>query len=340
MTSKQFNVYIHKDLSEDWRIVPTDGLYGVLTLNWLFDSKRCGIPPELVENMYDDHDGLAIQRKGEDDSFSVLYISVDDVSESMHLLQAISVLNWISQMSISIYCSKERYKEVKGFANDNIAFILKGAVSKHDAMLHEQFDLVMTFGPGALHFIRLGLPVILLGPYGYGGLVDPDTFPDLVRCGFLGRPGGMYGETIPAEIIQEELLFLKANRPSTETLEQVKKIAMGLPAKPGSESNSLIKIRKQLKKDLFNKATRGQFKPKIASNIKIIQKNDVSYVKRLYINDTLAELSPKKLPFFEKIDSSRNCIYLQEHSNMSREEFWRCMYMLWDKKIVVFDYAE
>src|ERR1700722_6401053 len=203
MRSNGFKVHLNRELSKNCLLINPKDCYAVLTLNWLFDALQSGLPPELVEKLYDDHNGLLVEapiQPGESGDFRVLYVSVDDTEEPVHLRRVIAAMNLITQMSLSIYCSKKLHRVVKDFANEHIQFVDKKEGHRVPTPLYA--DLVITFGPGALHFIRQEIPVMIVGPYGYGGVVTAGFLPYPPRNGFMGRPGGTYGEMIPAAIVQ------------------------------------------------------------------------------------------------------------------------------------------
>jgi hypothetical protein len=338
MSSKGFKVHLHREFTKNCVLISPEDLYAVLTLNWMFDAGQSGLPAELVEKIYDDHNGLQVladQGSGSDD-FRIVYVSVGDPEDPVHLLRFISVMNRVTQVAISIYCSRDLYLKVKDYINENIQFVFKkeGRGLRRPVELH--YDLVITFGPGALHFIRQGIPVMIIGPYGFGGMVLPENLPYLVRDGFMGRPGGSYGEMIPSGIVQDELLHLKINRPLPAFLQQLRECVSELPFKPLSASGELIERARRLKQQLHDRDARWQLKPRIASNVEIVKKDELSYMKRLYIHDTLAVVNSKKLPFLPYIDAQENCSTLYAKSALSKTDFWKYIYMLWEKKIIVF----
>jgi hypothetical protein len=55
-------------------------------------------------------------------------------------------------------------------------------------------------------------PALIMALCGMG--LSPEFLPWLLRDGFMGRPGGTYGEPIPAALVREELLNVKTNPPS------------------------------------------------------------------------------------------------------------------------------
>lgn len=330
MKLKNRYVYFHKDLSRNTAIINPRDLYGVLTVNWLFDAAQSGIPPELVDRLYEDHQGMLITSQSGSTPLKVLYVSVEDTDEAMHLLRVISIMNAITQVSFSVYCSKQRHMEVRDVANDHISFILR------NKPLRLSYDLVITFGPGILHFIRQEIPVMVAGCHGYGGIVRPENFPFLLKEGFLGRYGGAFLEKIPFEAVQRELLTIKKYGYPATDLCRLKEIAAPLDCTPVSRADMLIQKAGELRRRLYHRKERWQLKPKLASNVSVVSKNGLSYMRRTNINDTIAVADPEKFQFLNRLKGDENCASLHIRFRMEESEFWDYLHTLWDKKIIVF----
>lgn len=336
--SKKPIIYIHKDLSRNYALLNLRNLYGVLTVNWLFDAGLSGIPPEMVEKIYDDHAGLSLSQSGEH-PLNILYVSVEDTEEAAQLVRIISIMNSITQIPFSIYCSALRHSQVKNYANQHITFIIRSDVSPRSARKTPpllNYNMVMTYGSGTLHFIRQGIPVMITGAYGFGGTIIPENFPYLLKNGFMGRCGGTYLEIIPSEIVQETLMHIRKNGHSETDLQQIRAMANDLPYKPLSAAGISVQKAQDLYRKLNNTKTRWQLKPKLSSNIEIHHKDGLTYIKRAYINDTLAVADPIHFQFLNTLTGHEDCASLQANTQLSKTDFWDYMYMLWSKKIIIF----
>jgi len=335
-------VYLHKAVSKNHQVIDTRRLVAVLTLNWLFDPIFSGIPPELVQKTHDDHEGLQIISKNIPGAppKKIIYISVDDPEQTAHLLHVISFMNALPDLSFTIYCLEEQQNRLKPFVNNHISFLIKKTKtwrlhnSPPQATLY--FDGVMTFGSGALHFLRQGIPVWIAGPYGWGGLVDTDNFPHLAKRGFMGRPGAAYGEDIPVSIVNEEFAFIQKKPPQPEALDQIKKNAEKVDSVPLSKAKDWIKQTRKSKRSIYDNEARWQLRPKIASHIALVGNNGVIYCQRQGIHDTLAVVNSLKINFLNNIDGENDCAALYKLSGMTISAFWTQLYTLWDKKIIVF----
>jgi hypothetical protein len=334
--SRRNDVYLHKAVSKNYQIIETRNLLAVLTVNWLFDPLFSGIPRELVQKIYDDHEGLLIRPEHAPgvSPKKIIYISVDDPEETAHLLHVISFMNALPDLSFTIYCPAEQQDRLKTFVNDHISFIIKKNKPRPGTVL--PFDGVMTFGSGALHFLRQGIPVLIAGPYGWGGMVGPDNFPHLVKGGFMGRPGAVYGEGIPVSMVKEEWSSLQKIPDLPEVLEDVKKLAEGIGSIALSEADELVRQAKQLRKSLYDHEARWRLRPKMASNIELVSSGGLIYCRRQRVNDTVAVINAQRMNFLGKIDGEKDCAALYDCSGMTRSGFWDQLYILWDKKIIVF----
>jgi|GEM_PF-1061022 len=336
------DVYLHKAVSKNHHIIDTRHLLAVLTVNWLFDPIFSGIPPELVQKTYDDHEGLQITPESTPGAppKKIIYISVDDQEQTAHLLQVISFMNTLPDISFTIYCPEEQQHKLKPFVNNHISFLIKKTrtwgLRGSSSRAALRFDGVMTFGSGVLHFLRQGIPVWIAGPYGWGGLVGTDNFPHLVKRGFMGRPGAVYGEAIPASIVNEEFTSIQKRPPPPEILEQVKHLAEEVDSIPLSTAKDWIRQAKKAKKALYDNEGRWQLRPRIASHIALVSNDGLIYCQRQTIHDTLAVVNCRRVNFLERIDGNKDCAALFAYSGMTIPAFWTQLYTLWDKKIIIF----
>jgi hypothetical protein len=336
--NRRFRIYIHDDISRPYVPLQTKWLYKVLTLNWHLKGAESGIAPELVEKIYNDYEGLSIKFSPciDEKKLKLLYLSVSGSDEEHDLIRILSALNSLTEIDSSIACPGKWHEKLRPYANDNIRFIPSDRGLKRYSAIGHEYNLVITFGPGALHFIRQGIPVLVAGTCGYGGIVNPDNFSYHLREGFMGRPGGKQGEPIPAGILQEDLSSLKLTPEMEGRLVNTKDLALPLDYKPLSKINESVAEAKLLKSRLFDEKVRWSLKPRLASNMTIIKKDELLYIKRSFINDILAVVNKQTFPLLDKMAGTLDFSALQRISNMEARTFWKYMYMLWQKKIIVF----
>ena len=71
--------------------------------------------------------------------------------------------------------------------------------------LIEEADLIIGSGITAYEGVARRKPVIVVGDYGLGGLVTPDTFRSQYNNRFKGRINGMKDESFSLESLEKEI---------------------------------------------------------------------------------------------------------------------------------------
>lgn len=253
-------------------------------------------------------------------------------TELLNMLNVISVFNQLSSINLKIYCDENYITILKNYSNEHILFIEKDAQFEKTIAA----DIIITYGSGVIHFMKLKIPIIIIGPYGLGGWITPDNFPYLLKYGFAGRAGGVYEEYVPVEIVAHELLEIKNCKDLNSVLEANKVIAEKLPYMPLSSYNEIIAEQSPFYKIIINQEGRWQLQPNLASNIVFESAGDSVALKRKHIHDTLCTISREDLPFFQSINNATNCKELCKISQMNENDFWEMMYALNEKRIIIF----
>jgi hypothetical protein len=310
--------------------------YRLLTCNWVDDPEKIGIAKDSVIKLYNDHDQLNIKKKSDsNEPIEVLYVQEASTNKDMqNLLQIISIFNQLNSIVLFIYCDEDVADILQNYINEHIKLIKR--VLGIGINISLETDVIITYGPGAIHFIKQGIPVVIAGPYGFGGWVTPGTLPFLLKNAFLGRAGGAMGEKIPIEIFAHELLSIKECKELTSVLDANKKYVDRLPYQPLSEAQKIINEHTVFHKKLHDSKTRWQMIPAVASNIVFEACGETIAVKRKEINDTLCTVSKEDMPFFKSINGKTNCEVLHKDSDMNEEDFWETIYSLNDRKIILF----
>ncbi len=308
----------------------------ILSCNWFVNPEKFGIPLDIVIKIYNDHNQLKIKKDLHlDSSLKVVYIEDDENdNELQNSLNIISIFNQINSVDLFIYCNEKNIEIFRGYSNDDIQYIQKSADTNKKTPL--EADVIITYGPGVLHFIKQLIPVIIIGPYGLGGWVTPDNFPYLLKSGFVGRAGGTFGEYIPAEIIAHELLTIKENKNLSSILNANKAYADSLHYKPISAANAIIAEATELQEKINHSQKRWKLYPIVASNILFEECNGTVAIKRKHIHDTLCTVSKEDVAFFNSIDGKTDCKTLFKVSEMEEDDFWETIYSLNERKIILF----
>lgn len=82
---------------------------------------------------------------------------------------------------------------------------IKLSTEKNRGRLIEEADVLIAEGHTALKGVMQQKPVLVLGEYGFGGLVERDNVKEQYRTGFAGRLGGVKGEYLPLPMIDFEI---------------------------------------------------------------------------------------------------------------------------------------
>lgn len=150
----------------------------------------------------------------EDNSYSILNILFDEaydnfdknkivvaVNNIVTINGLLPFLNMIYTQRFDILCVNEVFRFVS--CNPNIRIIKK----QNDII--ESFrsaSVIIGEGQSVIKGILMEKPVLVLGDYGYGGLVNMNNIDLFWKNGFLGRIGGAKGEYLPFELIQYDIV--------------------------------------------------------------------------------------------------------------------------------------
>lgn len=326
----ELNVHIHTDMSSASATVPLQDLYLLLTCNWRFDGPQTGIPCEMVTKIYDDYGDLRVAPGQQHDPLQFCCVAPTAGDELEYVLQVISIFNQTRKFSLSVLSRNVGAHILQECANDNTS-MLPARISSINC------DVIITYGPGALHFIRQQTPVIILGPYGFGGLVTSANFPWFLENGFMGRPGGTHGEPVPASVVLDELMACKENKELLTPSGELTALARALPNRPLSDSRYYTQQACTLHAQLLDPGRRGDLTPVVASNIELIPQGGNIYIRRSKVHTTLAVLQKKDHVFFQQMDGRRTCAELMVMTSLDQDAFWTYLYALWEKKIILFD---
>jgi hypothetical protein len=246
------------------------------------------------------------------------------------LLQAVSAFN-LMNAEIEIYCHEHLIGKVREYSNEHLSFRhLESGVTEIPA------NVIVTYALGALYFIKQRMPVMIIGPNGLGGWVTPENFPYLQRDGFMGRPGGELWERIPSFVVMEELLSIKNCTNLDDILRKNSELADRLPYVPRSKTGDVLEELSYRQSLIYSEKDKWLLKPTIATNIRFVQDSGTVYVRREYINDTIASFEASDFGFFKSINGKHDFQQLYQTSNMEQDDFWELVYALIEKKIISF----
>ena len=307
-----------------------------LSTNLMEDFETFGIPNEITEKVFNDYPFKTDSRITKfDDPLKIIYIPDQYVNwELKNELSIISIFNQLVTINFTIICEEGYIELLKQYSNQNISFLSKVEVANGEIKLNAH--IIITHGSSVIHFLKQQIPVIIAGPYGFGGWVTSQNISYLIKNGFLGRAGGTFGEMIPVELIAHEVLAIKECKTLQSMLKEAKEFADNLSYKPLSEANEIIERFENRKAQWEHHSNRWRLEPFIASNILFKEAGETIMITRKYIHDTLCTISQEDLPFFQKINGEINCEELFKNSGLEENEFWEIMYSLNEQKIILY----
>lgn len=307
-----------------------------LSTNLIEDFEVLGIPNEISEKVFIDYPFKILPWITEfNDPLKIIYIPDQYVGwEIKNELSIIAIFNQLVTINFTIICEEEYIELLKQYSNQNISFLSKVEVANGKIKLNTH--IIITHGSGVIHFLKQQIPVIIAGPYGFGGWVTSQNISYLIKKGFSGRSGGTFGEMIPVELLAHEVLAIKESKNLQFNLKEVKKIADKLPYKPLSKAIEIIERFDNRKAQWEHHSNRWRLKPFIASNILFKEAGETIMVTRKYIHDTLCTISQEDLPFFQRINGEITCKELFKDSGLEENEFWEILYSLNEQKIILY----
>lgn len=302
----------------------------VLTTNLLIKPYESGFPEELTYKAYDTCCAVQVKKKfSNKNKLNVTYISnKGENDEFFFLIRIISLFNKMPSIQRSIYCSQAHIKYLKQIANEGIQFL-----SREEPQLIET-ELILCFGSSAIHFLLLGIPVIIVGTFGLGGLITQKNFEQFFKKGFMGRPGGAQNEEIPIELLAEEILEAQHSR---MLLNQTKQIQALIQKKQIPDYETLYNQLKTFSIDywLNDIKRRWHIKMQLASNIQIFTKGKKTFLVRQHINDVMASFNEEEALFFKYLLEKRSAMEAYNKASIPIKDFWQMVSVLWDKKIII-----
>ena len=302
----------------------------VLTTNWLIKPQESGFPEELTFKAYETCNGLQVKKSvSKKNKLKVTYISNNGENEELFfLIRIISLFNKMPSIQKTIFCSAKHIEYLKQMANEGIEFL-----SREELQLLET-ELILCFGSSAIHFLLSGIPVIIVGTFGLGGLITPKNFEQLFKKGFMGRPGGAHNEEIPIELLAEEILEAQHSR---MLLNQTKQIQGLIQKKQIPDYETLYNQLETFSIDywLNDIKRRWQIKMQLASNIQILKKGKKTFLVRQHINDVMASFNEEEALFFKYLLEKRSSMEAYNNASIPFKDFWQMVFVLWGKKIII-----
>lgn len=210
--------------------------YTVITKSYRFKfyskPEVYGISPDRVKISYNDFAGYQFAQDSFEENTFHISCFLPEISHDLEsIFRIISIINQLPQSKFSLYLNASICERFISYCNNHIDIISW----ENRESLTVKTNLIVSYGLDVIHFLRNKIPVLVLGPFGLGGLVTPINISFLYRCGFMGRPGGILNERIPIELVAHELGILKDTKEINNLLNENKAIADAYPINPLSK---------------------------------------------------------------------------------------------------------
>jgi hypothetical protein len=243
------------------------------------------------------------------------------------------------KFDLKIMCSMKQRSLLSSYSNFNTRFMnLMSNTEDHiiDA------DIILGSEWLALIGISKLKPTIIVGKFGYGGMVTPENIYEFIKNDFIGRPGGSEYEKIPISLLTQEIINVYYSRNLMATLDKNYKAIMKKFSLRKKEDSLINDFRKIISLDKFvnNINKFMKLRPKLASNIVIYKTNsDKWIVAKILISKILATIGKKEYRIIKDLNGKKNLetIYKSNCSSLSREEFATFLKELWNEKIIFFN---
>jgi hypothetical protein len=303
-----------------------------IPLNDIPEPEQIGLARENVIQAYEDFSNCRFTLLNKtDEPLEIACIVPAKSVNGLYVFQLIALLNRLPSVRFSLYIHPAIVNEVASICNQHIRVIAFFADEKITIHTH----LVLTYGLRAIHFLRTGIPLFILGPNGLGGLVTPINLPFLFHSRFMGRPGGSLHELIPEDMMAHELGLFKDVQNVDSFLKEIQGIALAFPIKSISEERCIQNASMQKLQEAYtNKASRENLVPKLSSNMRMIKQGHALIIRRTGLHDTLCTMDNEEAGFLKDINGIHTCGFIREKHNLADNEFWEIIDILLQKYII------
>lgn len=301
-------------------------------LSTIGDCELIGFAQENVVSAYEDYPNISFQlTKNETEQLSIACFLPSIYVKVPYLFQLVSILNQLPSSNFSLYIHPQNKEFLQPFCNEHINVI---EVKEHEEITIKT-NILLTYGMATVHFLKIGFPVLILGPNGLGGLVTPDNLNFLYQTKFMGRPGGTLYERMPVQMVAHEVGFFKDLPAYDELVQENRTIAKSFKITPLSKTKNQQKLQSHQLREIYNnELTRKNLLPKLCSNMLLIRSGEMTLIRRTRLFDTLCIVNYEDAEFIKEMNGKNNCIDIQEKHNIGDAEFWQIIEVFLDKGII------
>lgn len=115
--------------------------------------------------------------------------------------QILRIFNALPQFRLNVYGRSSDRKALELYFNNNISFV---KILKEELYIQKD-SVLLSNSLNALNAAVSGIPVIVVGNNGFGGMLSSGNLFDHLESGISGRLGGYNGEEIPGNLLFQEI---------------------------------------------------------------------------------------------------------------------------------------
>lgn len=175
--------------------------------DWLPKEKICSLPRPLFCSKPPDKDRSASNASGKIKVVHFVLATDDKLSIAKSIIVSV---NCLLNVELTVVAPAKTIPILKSIANQNIDFVDEAL---WDEKLIADFNLSITSAYQAVKTLYFGIPTLVAGIRGLGGLVDMNNVHEHIANRFEGRIGGEPGELVPTlGIIELVMRFYEASQ--------------------------------------------------------------------------------------------------------------------------------
>lgn len=250
--------------------------------------------------------------------------------------QLISFFNEIDRVCFKMYVREELFCIYSDYINTKIE--LKSFKNYQKELLNN--DLVIGCRKPIIDAITNGIPSVVAGEKGFGGLVNPENIEAHRKNNFNGRIGGTKGERIPINLLSFELEWSESYL--NTNFKMLKELALYLHeynnenilvSKIEYRLDFVFSMHKKINNTIESLMT---LKPAIVKNI-IIHNNENTYtIKRIGSMKSLLEITLEESILLQLMNGTQKLSTILKHVKVKKVELSKFVLYMWKEKILYF----
>lgn len=323
--------------------------------------RELGVPPESITFMRVPFDKFRLERSpvfpGEHQGPVVCYIlRALEEDRGLRITGAIIyALNCLLKAKLCIMAPAAVIESLRQIANGNISFVeyVPGAGHNGFGDFLSGCDLLLASKDIAINGLLNGIPVIVIGDQGLGGLVTRDNIGNYMAAGFTGRIGGGVNERISVSMLLYEMdyaldLLIAGDEEvgmqlaclSDRLLEET-----SLQEDYLQEIDRIVRQSRELCAALDDGASFLALRPCLASSVRmeigVCKTSEETVLVNMYTNKILAVAGKEEMEVIRLCKGAYTINEIADRCGFDEpSEIGDLMRELWEERIVLFNLSE